>query len=107
MFRSLDPLEWVVFGGPSSSTGGEGGPGTQIKTVKSILPHPSARGNKYTLENNIALIQLQVHLRRPGLKRKFLKMTTTKNKRKNGNCLMQMESNFYAISLKRPNITIF
>ena len=78
MFRSLDPLEWVVFGGPSSSTGGEGGPGTQIKTVKSILPHPSARGNKYTLENNIALIQLQVHLRRPGLKRNFLKMTQQK-----------------------------
>ena len=100
MFRSLDPLEWVVFGGPSGSTGVEGGPGTQIKTVKNILPHPSARGNKYTLENNIALIQLQVNLETPGLKRNSLKLHK-KNQTK-GNCLEGMEQ-CNAISLKQPN----
>jgi hypothetical protein len=64
--RSLDPLDWVLFGGPSGP-GGQGGPdrsgqpsATQIKTVRTIVPHPQRRSHMHLMENDLVLIELQV-----------------------------------------------
>ena len=69
LLRSLNPFEWVVFGGPSGDTLRKGGTDTQIKTVKNIIPHPDANLNvtadgsgdiKPLFRYNLALIELQV-----------------------------------------------
>ncbi len=65
--RSLDPLDWVLFGGPSGP-GGQGGSdrsgqpsATQIKTVRTIVPHPQRRSHMHLMENDLVLIELQVY----------------------------------------------
>jgi len=54
--RSLEPAEWVVFGGPSGPTGGKS---TQIKTVSGIYLHPLHRSLQHSDQYNVALIKLQ------------------------------------------------
>jgi hypothetical protein len=58
MIRSLDPLDWVLFGGPSGPAGGRKA-ATQIKTLRSIVPHPNRRAHMHLTENNLVLIELQ------------------------------------------------
>ena len=55
--KSLNPLEWVVFGGPSgyNPTASES---AQIKIVKNIISHPSAKYGQHLVTNDIALIEV-------------------------------------------------
>jgi len=55
--KSLNPLEWVVFGGPSgyNPTASES---AQIKIVKNIVSHPNAKYGQHLVTNDIALIEV-------------------------------------------------
>ena len=55
--KSLDPQEWVVFGGtPGSSPLGHGA--TQIKMVKHLVPHPLAKQGPQFMANDYLLVEL-------------------------------------------------
>ena len=55
--NSLNPLEWVVFAGPSgySPSASES---AQIKLVKSILTHPLARRGRHLVGQDLALVEI-------------------------------------------------
>ena len=54
---SLDPKEWVVFGGtPGSSPLGQGA--TQIKMVKNLVGHPLARQGPHFMDKDYLLVEL-------------------------------------------------
>ena len=55
--NSLNPLEWVVFAGPSgySPTASES---AQIKLVKNIMSHPWARRGQHLTNHDIAIIEI-------------------------------------------------
>lgn len=55
--NSLNPLEWVVFAGPSgySPSASES---AQIKLVKSILTHPLARRGRHLVVQDLALVEI-------------------------------------------------
>jgi secreted trypsin-like serine protease len=54
---SLDPLSWVLFGGPAG--GDLAVNGTQIKTVQDIVSHPQTRRSQHLFSNDLALVRLQ------------------------------------------------
>jgi len=54
---SMDTQEWVVFGGtPGSSPLGHSA--TQIKIVKSLIPHPRAKQGSHLMDNDFLLVEL-------------------------------------------------
>ena len=54
---SLDPAEWVVFGGtPGSSSLSQGA--AQIKMVKSLVSHPQAKQGPVFMEHDLLLVGL-------------------------------------------------
>ena len=55
--NSLNPLEWVVFAGPSgySPSASES---AQIKLVKTIVTHPGARRGQHLVTSDLALVQI-------------------------------------------------
>ena len=54
---SLDPVNWVLFGGPAG--GNLGVNGTQIKTVRDIVSHPQNRRSQHLFSNDLALVRLE------------------------------------------------
>merc|ERR1719264_1622459 len=54
---SLDPLSWVLFGGPAG--GDLAVNGTQIKTVQDIVSHPQTRRSQHLFSNDLALVRLE------------------------------------------------
>ena len=52
---SPDPLEWVLFGGPS---GNKADNSTQIRIVRDIVSHPRARQSQHLVSHDIALVRL-------------------------------------------------
>lgn len=57
----MDPLEWVVFGGPAGpSTNSEDGlsNGTQIKMVRRMISHPAANFRQGLRTADVALVEL-------------------------------------------------
>ena len=54
---SLDPINWVLFGGPAG--GSLAVNGTQIKTVQDIVSHPQTRRSQHLFSNDLALVRLQ------------------------------------------------
>ena len=53
---SLNPLEWVVFGGPSGNNPQD--KSTQIKIVRNILSHPSTKIGQHLSTYDVSLVQL-------------------------------------------------
>merc|ERR1719330_2291331 len=56
---NMDPLEWVLFGGPSGYNPSSTDQATQIRTVKKVVPHPLSRRGLHLTSHNIALVELQ------------------------------------------------
>ena len=54
---SLDPVNWVLFGGPAG--GNLDVNGTQIKTVRDIVSHPQNRRSQHLFSNDLALVRLE------------------------------------------------
>ena len=54
---SVNPLEWVAFGGPDGFTAVMDET-TQIKIVKDIIHHPHARHHQHLVNYDFALIEL-------------------------------------------------
>ncbi|XP_046392051.1 uncharacterized protein LOC124160273 [Ischnura elegans] len=54
--KSLSPDGWVAFGG--GSTFDKDKPETQIKTVKSIVPYPQVKYNRFLYNHDVALVEL-------------------------------------------------
>jgi len=55
--KSLNPLEWVVFGGPAGYNP-RASESAQIKIVKNIISHPSAKFSQHLMTHDIALIEI-------------------------------------------------
>ncbi|XP_071443070.1 transmembrane protease serine 5-like [Hetaerina americana] len=54
--KSLLPDGWVAFGG--GSTFDKDKPETQIRTVKSIVPYPQVKYNRFLYNHDVALVEL-------------------------------------------------
>nr|CAD7447545.1 unnamed protein product [Timema bartmani] len=54
--KSLSPNSWVVFGGGSMFDTDK--PDTQIREVRTIVPHPQVKYNQFLYNHDIALIEL-------------------------------------------------
>ena len=52
---SPDPLEWVLFGGPS---GNKADNATQIRIVRDIVSHPRAHQAQHLVSHDLALVRL-------------------------------------------------
>jgi len=59
---SMNPLEWVVFGGPAGYSP-RASESAQIKIVKSIISHPNAKQSQHLVTNDIALIEIHEALK--------------------------------------------
>ena len=55
--NSLNPLEWVVFAGPSGYNP-SASESAQIKLVKSILGHPASRRGQHLVSSDLALVEI-------------------------------------------------
>ena len=54
---SLNPLEWVVFAGPSGYNP-SASESAQIKLVKTILGHPESRRGQHLVTSDLALVEI-------------------------------------------------
>ena len=55
--NSLNPLEWVVFAGPSGYNP-SASESAQIKLVKTILGHPGSRRGQHLVTSDLALVEI-------------------------------------------------
>ena len=55
--NSLNPLEWVVFAGPSGYNP-SASESAQIKLVKTILGHPASRRGQHLVSSDLALVEI-------------------------------------------------
>ena len=55
--KSLNPLEWVVFGGPAGYNP-RASESAQIKIIKNIISHPNVKYSQHLVTNDIVLIEV-------------------------------------------------